>query len=121
MIPVFFEAVTASRVTLPGAVQAVGIARTSSDYGPGPGIIIHAGLRTARRPTSSVSDSDGPAASPTMANWRCLDASESLFEGRPVPRPMADRRTGDTEGITRATSRHAPTRFIRGRYWESYT
>jgi hypothetical protein len=41
VIPAFFEAVTASRATLPGAVQAVGIARTSSAYGPGPGMIIH--------------------------------------------------------------------------------
>ena len=34
-----------------------------------------------------------------MANWRCLDASESLFDVARCP----DRRSGDIEGIARAT------------------
>ena len=57
---------------------------------------------------------------PTMANWRCLDASESLFD---VAR-CRDRRLIDGPATSRASlgraPRHTPAWFIRGRYRESY-
>ena len=39
----------------------------------------------------------GRLLAPTMANWRCLDASESLFDVARCP----DRRSSDIEGIAR--------------------
>ena len=63
----------------------------------------HAGLCTVRRLTSNVSDPTAQPLAPAMANRRCLDASESLLHVARCRNPTADRRSGDIEGIARAT------------------